>query len=164
MDAAVPSSIAGIFHNQGQACIAGSRIFVQQKVYDEFAERFTDAAGQVKTGDPFANDTIVGPLVSETQFKRVTGYINIGEDEGARILTGGPQKAFNRGYYVRPTVFADVNNQMRIAQEEIFGPVATLIPFKDEHDAVLQGNDTVYGLAAGIWTRTSAGQSRWRAS
>ncbi len=153
MDAAVPSSIAGIFHNQGQACIAGSRIFVEQKVYDEFAERFTDAAGQVKTGDPFANDTIVGPLVSETQFKRVTGYINIGEDEGARILTGGPQKAFNRGYYVRPTVFADVNNQMRIAQEEIFGPVATLIPFKDEHDAVLQGNDTVYGLAAGIWTR-----------
>ncbi len=107
----------------------------------------------MKTGDPFANDTIVGPLVSETQFKRVTGYINIGEDEGARILTGGPQKAFNRGYYVRPTVFADVNNQMRIAQEEIFGPVATLIPFKDEHDAVLQGNDTVYGLAAGIWTR-----------
>jgi acyl-CoA reductase-like NAD-dependent aldehyde dehydrogenase len=153
MDAAVPSSIAGIFHNQGQACIAGSRIFVQQKVYDEFAQRFTEAAGQVKTGDPFANDTIVGPLVSETQFKRVTGYINIGEDEGARLLTGGPEKAYAHGYYVKPTVFANVHNRMRIAQEEIFGPVAALIPFKDENDAVLQGNDTVYGLGAGIWTR-----------
>ena len=153
MEAAVPSSIAGIFHNQGQACIAGSRIFVQHKVYDEFAERFTTAAGQVKTGDPFASDTIVGPLVSETQFKRVTGYINVGEDEGAQLLTGGPEKAFKRGYYVKPTVFSKVHNQMRIAQEEIFGPVAALIPFKDEHDAVLQGNDTVYGLGAGIWTR-----------
>lgn len=153
MDAAIPSSIAGIFHNQGQACIAGSRIFVQQSVYDEFAQRFRGAANQVKTGDPFAADTIVGPLVSETQFKRVTGYINVGEDEGARILAGGPQKAFERGYYVKPTVFANVNNRMRIAQEEIFGPVAALIPFKDENDAVLQGNDTIYGLGAGIWTR-----------
>jgi len=153
MDAAVPSSIAGIFHNQGQACIAGSRIFVQRDIYDEFAERFTGAANQVKTGDPFASDTIVGPLVSETQFKRVTGYIKVGEDEGARLLTGGAGKAFKRGYYVKPTVLADVHNQMRIAQEEIFGPVAALITFKDEHDAVLQGNDTIYGLGAGIWTR-----------
>ena len=153
MDAALPSSVAGIFHNQGQACIAGSRIFVQQKIYDEFAQRFTAAADQVKTGDPFASDTIVGPLVSETQFKRVTGYINVGEDEGAQLLTGGPDKAFSRGYYVRPTVFTKVHNKMRIAQEEIFGPVAALIPFKDENDAVLQGNDTLYGLGAGIWTR-----------
>jgi acyl-CoA reductase-like NAD-dependent aldehyde dehydrogenase len=153
LDAALPSSVAGIFHNQGQACIAGSRIFVQQKIYDEFAERFTAAADKVKTGDPFASDTIVGPLVSQTQFKRVTGYIDIGEDEGAHLLTGGADKALSRGYYVRPTVFSKVHNKMRIAQEEIFGPVAALIPFKDENDAVLQGNDTLYGLAAGIWTR-----------
>ncbi len=165
MDAAVPSSIAGIFHNQGQACIAGSRIFVQRNVYDEFAQRFTDAAGQVKTGDPFANDTVVGPLVSETQFKRVTGYINIGEDEGARILTGGPQKAFDRGYYVKPTVFADVNNQMRIAQEEIFGPVATLDSVQGRARRGAPGQRyCLSDLQPASGPATSAGQSPWRAS
>ena len=122
-------------------------------MYGEFADRFADAANSFKVGSPWEADTQIGPLVSETQYKRVTGYIDIGEKEGASIHTGGRERPFDKGYYVKPTVFSKVDNRMRIAQEEIFGPVAVLIPFKDENDAVLQGNDTTYGLASGVWTR-----------
>jgi phenylacetaldehyde dehydrogenase len=103
-------------------------------------------------GDPFDPKTRMGPLVSKEQFERVVNYVEVGRHEGARLAAGGKSLG-NKGYFVGPTVFADVDNRMRIAREEIFGPVATVIPFKNEDDAVLQGNDTIYGLAASIWTR-----------
>ena len=153
IEAAVTGTAAGIFRSMGQVCSAGSRVFVQRDMYGEFADRFADAANSFKVGSPWDADTQIGPLISETQYKRVTGYIDIGEKEGASIHTGGHERPFDKGYYVKPTVFSKVDNRMRIAQEEIFGPVAVLIPFKDENDAVLQGNDTTYGLASGVWTR-----------
>ena len=110
----------------------------------------------MKQGNGIEEGTQVGPLVSQEQLERVTGYLDIGKKEGAKVLTGGERntaKHLADGYFVKPTVFTGVRNDMRIAREEIFGPVVALIPFKDEHDAVLQGNDTLYGLAAGVWTR-----------
>ncbi|TMA99037.1 MAG: aldehyde dehydrogenase family protein, partial [Deltaproteobacteria bacterium] len=115
-----------------------------------------ESARGMKQGNPFDPDTRIGPLVSREQLERVTGYLEIGKKEGAKALIGGERntaRGLEKGYYVKPTVFTGVRNDMKIAREEIFGPVVSVIPFKDEHDAVLQGNDTTYGLAAGIWTR-----------
>jgi aldehyde dehydrogenase (NAD+) len=153
LEAAVPGTAAGIFRSMGQVCSAGSRIFVQRDMCHEFADRFADVAQSLKVGSPWESGTQIGPLVSQAQYDRVTGYIDIGQKEGATIHTGGKERPFDKGYFVKPTVLSNIENRMRVAQEEIFGPVAVLIPFKDENDAVLQGNDTTYGLASGVWTR-----------
>ncbi len=155
-DAATAGALMGIFFNQGQVCCAGSRLFVQERLYDEFTDKVSALAQQVKLGPPLDPETRMGPLVSSEQYARVKGYLTLGREEGATVKTGGEaatEGALAKGYFVKPTVFTGVRNSMRIAQEEIFGPVVAAIPFKDEHDAVLQGNDTVYGLAAGVWTR-----------
>ncbi len=151
MSQAVPTSMMGVFFNSGQVCCAGTRIFVQKEKYDEFVGQLTKFSEGMKTGDPLDPQTMMGPLVSKEQFDRVRNYLAVGKQEGARVTTGGDALG-EKGYFVKPTVFADVNNSMRIAREEIFGPVAAAIPFKDENDAVLQGNDTDYGLAAAVWT------------
>jgi aldehyde dehydrogenase (NAD+) len=125
-------------------------------MHDEFAETVARAAAGMKQGPGLDPTTQVGPLVSAEQFERVTGYLDVGKREGATALTGGEANAdpaLAGGWFVKPTVFTGVTNDMRIAREEIFGPVVSVIPFTDEHDAVLQGNDTLYGLAAGVWTR-----------
>jgi betaine-aldehyde dehydrogenase len=117
------------------------------------AEQIAAKAAQgFTTGDPFAAETRLGPLVSETQFDRVRGYIQKGIDEGAKVVTGGLDKVHDKGYYIQPTVFSNVNNDMTIAQEEIFGPVLSIIPYDDEEDAVRIANDTIYGLAGGVWS------------
>jgi acyl-CoA reductase-like NAD-dependent aldehyde dehydrogenase len=152
MDAAVRTAVNGVFFNSGQVCVAGTRIFVQRDQYDGFVDKLTKASAAMTTGDPLNPDTRLGPLVSKEQFDRVNNYMAIGKKEGARVTIGG-KSVGGKGYFVKPTVFADVDNNMKIAREEIFGPVATAIPFKDENDAILQGNDTTYGLAAAVWTR-----------
>jgi acyl-CoA reductase-like NAD-dependent aldehyde dehydrogenase len=155
-DAATVGALMGIFFNQGQVCCAGSRLFVQEQLYDEFTDKVGAFAQHVKLGPPLDPETRMGPLVSAEQYDRVKGYLKVGKEEGAKVKAGGEAAtdgAMAKGYFVKPTVFTGVKNSMRIAQEEIFGPVVAAIPFKDEHDAVLQGNDTVYGLAAGVWTR-----------
>jgi acyl-CoA reductase-like NAD-dependent aldehyde dehydrogenase len=153
MNTAVFGSMMGIFLNQGQVCCAGSRIFVQEKMYDQFTDSLTGMAAGLTLGDPFDPNTRMGPLVSKEQHERVLGYLKIGKDEGAKTNIGGERGPQERGYFVKPTVLTGVKNNMRIAREEIFGPVATAIPFKDENDAILQGNDTTYGLAAAVWTK-----------
>lgn len=153
LETAVAQSAIGIFRNQGQVCCAGSRIFVQQKIYNEFADRLAEVTSRIRLGDPLQPDTTMGPLVSQEQYERVLGYLRVGKREGANVKAGGAAGRQPKGYFVAPTVFADVKNNMQIAREEIFGPVAAVIPFRDEADAVVQGNDTIYGLAAAIWTR-----------
>ena len=156
IEEAVKGALMGVFFNQGEVCCAGTRLFVQQKLHDEFAGALATAAATMKQGPGLAADTQVGPLVSKEQLDRVTGYLEIGKKEGAKALTGGERntaKGLEKGYFVKPTVFTGVKNDMRIAQEEIFGPVVSVLPFKDEQDAVFQGNNTFYGLAAGVWTK-----------
>jgi acyl-CoA reductase-like NAD-dependent aldehyde dehydrogenase len=153
MDQAVALSATGVFRNQGQVCCAATRMFVQERIYDEFADRIAAKAQEINLGQPLDPKTTMGPLVSSEQHERVLGYLKLARDEGAKARTGGERGPQDKGYFVKPTIYTDVKNQMRIAREEIFGPVAVLIPFKDENDAVLQGNDTTYGLGAGVWTR-----------
>jgi acyl-CoA reductase-like NAD-dependent aldehyde dehydrogenase len=156
IDAAVAGAAHAIFYNMGQDCAAGSRLFVQRDVYDEFVSGMADTATRLRLGFGLDGGVDQGPLVSREQLDRVTGYLRAGVDEGARPVTGGERASgdgLDRGYYVRPTVFRDATNAMTIAREEIFGPVVTVIPFKDSDDAVLQGNATTYGLGAGVWTR-----------
>src|SRR5262249_34110578 len=153
MDQAVALSAAGVFRNQGQVCCAATRMFVQEGIYDEFAERISKKAEDIRLGAPLDHSTTMGPLVSNEQHQRVLGFLKLANTEGAKAKTGGERGPQLKGYFVKPTIYVDVKNDMRIAREEIFGPVAVLIPFKDEHDAVLQGNDTTYGLGAGVWTR-----------
>ncbi|MGH7879623.1 MAG: aldehyde dehydrogenase family protein, partial [Candidatus Binataceae bacterium] len=150
---AVPTSMMGVYFNSGQVCCAGTRIFVQRDRYDEVVEQLTAFTKNVKVGDPFNQASTLGPVVSQEQFDRVKGYLAVGKQEGAKVSTGGGPAGEGRGYFVQPTLFSDVNNDMRIAREEIFGPVGAAIPFKDENDAVFQGNDTEYGLSAAVWTR-----------
>src|SRR5580692_11109812 len=152
LESAVATSVFGFTMLSGQVCCAGTRVFVQEDFHDRFADALTRYTAKVRAGDPLDPKTTVGPLVSKEQFERVKGYLAIGKDEGAKLTTGG-DVTDGKGYFVNPTVFTDVKNTMQIAREEIFGPVASVIPFKDENDAVLQGNDTTYGLAAGIWSR-----------
>ncbi len=151
MEQAVPGSMMGVFFNSGQVCAAGTRIFVQQDAYDKFNDQLTKFSAGMTMGNGLDPKTKMGPLVSKEQFDKVKGYLELGKKEGARVTIGG-EAGTGKGYFVKPTVFADVNNKMRIAREEIFGPVAATIPFKDENDAVIQGNDTDYGLAAAVWT------------
>jgi len=151
LDAAVKAAGSGIFFNTGQVCSAGSRILAHESVYDEVVQRLAARAESTRIGNPLETSTAMGPLVSEVQMKRVLNYIDIGRAEGASLVTGGSRLG-DVGYFVRPTVFADVEHNMRISQEEIFGPVATVIRFKDEADALRLANGTVYSLAAGVWS------------
>jgi aldehyde dehydrogenase (NAD+) len=152
---AVNGSMAGIFFNQGEVCCAGSRVFVERSVHDEFVDSFSSKAGARKLGDPFDPNTEQGAQVSKEQFDRIMGYIDIGKKEGAKCTTGGERHG-DKGYFIKPTVFAGVNNDMRIAQEEIFGPVASVIPFDSIEQVAAQANKTMFGLAAAVWTRDIA--------
>jgi betaine-aldehyde dehydrogenase len=157
MEQAVNGAMMGIFYNQGQVCCAGSRIFLSEEIKDEFLERFKTKAGRIKVGDPMNKETLMGPQVSEEQLNRIKGYVDIAKNEGATVLAGGspPQleAGFENGFFFQPTIFTEVKNSMRVAQEEIFGPVTSVITFKDEDDLIKQANDTIFGLSAGIWTR-----------
>jgi phenylacetaldehyde dehydrogenase len=136
----------------GQICTAGSRIFVHEKIFDEASEKLKAMAQGQLVGDPLAAGTTMGPLISRQQFDRVSQYVTLGQEEGATLLTGGGRSG-DKGYFHQPTLFVGSRPDMRIVREEIFGPVAVLIPFKDEDDAVFQGNSTEYGLAAAVWTQ-----------
>jgi acyl-CoA reductase-like NAD-dependent aldehyde dehydrogenase len=151
LDLALPSSLIGFSIVSGQVCVCGTRLFVQRDFKDEFVEKLTHFTSTLQVGDPLDPQTTMGPLASKEQYDRVQGYLELGKQEGATTRIGGAV-IDGPGYFVQPTIFDDVRNSMRIAQEEIFGPVLSVIPFKDEDDAVLQGNDTTYGLAAAVWT------------
>jgi betaine-aldehyde dehydrogenase len=152
-EAAIDGALFGVFINQGEVCSAGSRVLVEQKIYSKFVEAMTEKAKKIKLGPPMERDTKMGPLVSKEQYERVRSYQDIGKKE-AKLATGGGRAAgFAKGYYVEPTIFYDVDNSARISREEIFGPVCTVIPFKDEKDALRIANDTPYGLAAAVWSR-----------
>jgi len=155
MERAVQAAYAGIYENMGEVCNAGSRLLVERGIYDEFVERFAaEADGAYVPGDPLNPDTSMGPLVTKADQKRVLGMIEAGKSEGARLVFGGdaPQ-ALEPGAFVNPTLFADVNNDMSIARQEIFGPVASIIPFDSVDEGLAIANDTIYGLAASIWTK-----------
>jgi aldehyde dehydrogenase (NAD+) len=151
LDQAVEGSHFALFFNQGQCCCAGSRLFIEQKVHDQFVEKMVKKVKKTKVGDPFDESTTQGPQVSQEQFDKVMGYINAGRESGARMLTGG-KRIGKEGYFIEPTVFADVQDQHAIAQEEIFGPVMSIIPFKDVDEVIERGNRSMYGLAAAVWT------------
>jgi aldehyde dehydrogenase (NAD+) len=152
VDEAVEGAHLGLFVNQGQSCCAGSRVFVEEKIYDEFLEKSIARALKRKVGDPLDPRTDQGPQVSQSQFDRVMGYIEAGKSEGATLACGG-DRVGDRGYFVQPTVFSGVQDEMTIAREEIFGPVMSVIPFKDVDEVIRRANRTTYGLAAGVWTR-----------
>jgi acyl-CoA reductase-like NAD-dependent aldehyde dehydrogenase len=152
LETAANGSLCAIFMNQGQMCVAGSRLIVEEKIYDKFLELLVAKTRKLKVGDPMDPATDIGPLISEKQKKRVLDYIAIGKKE-ARCVVGGGVPAREKGYFVEPTIFADVNNNMRIAREEIFGPVLSVIKVKDASEALRVANDTDYGLAAMIWTK-----------
>ncbi|HMF55293.1 MAG TPA: aldehyde dehydrogenase family protein [Pyrinomonadaceae bacterium] len=157
IEQAVNGAMMGIFFNQGQVCCAGSRLFLDERVKDEFLEKFKERAGRVKVGDPLDKATQMGPQVSSEQLERIKSYVGIAREEGATVLAGGGSpvldEKFQNGYFFQPTIFSEVQNEMRVAQEEIFGPVSCVITFKDEEDLIRQANETIYGLSAGIWTR-----------
>lgn len=156
---ALDAAIFMIFSANGERCTAGSRIIVQRTIYERFVADFAARASRLAVGDPLDPQTIIGPMISPGHLKKVTSYIEIGQQEGAKLVCGGGTPAvadkFASGNWVQPTVFADVDNRMRVAQEEIFGPVACLIPFKTEEDAIRIANDTVYGLSSYLWTENT---------
>ena len=161
LDRALDAAVFMIFSNNGERCTAGSRILVQQSIYADFVQKFSERARRITVGDPQDEKTIVGPMISKNHLAKVRSYIELGPKEGATLVCGGldrPSYApalparVAQGNYVWPTVFADVDNRMRIAQEEIFGPVACLIPFKDEADAIAKANDIAYGLSSYVWS------------
>ena len=152
LDAAVKAAASGIFFNTGQVCSAGSRVLVQAGIYDEVVERLAARARSIRVGPPGERSTAMGPIVSHTQMARVLDYIDIGIREGASLVAGG-QRLDQPGYFVSPTVFANVEHDMRISQEEIFGPVVSVVRFEDEEDAIAKANGTRYSLAAGVWSR-----------
>ncbi len=155
LDAAVAGAEVALFLNQGQCCCAGSRLFVEEKIHDEFVERCVERAKGRTLGDPFDPNTIQGPQVDRDQFDKILGYIEKGKQQGAKVLTGGGRFG-ERGYFVEPTVFTGVKDDMVIAQEEIFGPVMSVLPFKTVDEVIERGNKTCYGLAAAVWTRDVA--------
>jgi aldehyde dehydrogenase (NAD+) len=151
---AVKRGVADVMRNTGQSCNALTRMLVHRDSYEEAVALAAESAAKYAPGDPGDEATRMGPLVSAAQLERVRSYLALGVEEGARLVTGGPEPVEGRpnGYYVRPTVFADVSNDMRIAQEEIFGPVLVVIPYDTEEEAVAIANDTVYGLNAAVWS------------
>jgi 4-guanidinobutyraldehyde dehydrogenase/NAD-dependent aldehyde dehydrogenase len=153
LDEAAREAAIGIFFNAGQVCSAGSRLLVQRAVHDELVDRIARFAAELKPGDPLDPQTRLGPVVNGSRMRRILDYVQLGEQEGARRRVGGTQARIESGgFYVDPTVFERVSNRMRIAQEEIFGPVLSTIVFDDVEEAVRIANDTVFGLAAGLWT------------
>ena len=156
LDAAVAGLLSGIFAAAGQTCIAGSRALVQRDIYAEVQERLLARTRTIKIGDPMLADTEMGPIANEPQYAKVQQFVEVGKSDGAKLVAGGKRPegdALRRGFYFEPTVFADVRNDMRIAREEVFGPILSLIPFDDEADALRIANDTLYGLGSGVWTR-----------
>jgi aldehyde dehydrogenase (NAD+) len=156
LDAAVPGAAMAVFANSGQICSAGTRLFVENKVYDEFVGRVAEFGKKLQVGNGLDPNTQIGPLVSAQQMERVSGYLAIGRKEGAHALAGGApltEGAMSKGYFVPPTVFANVQDNMRIAQEEIFGPVISAISFKDSDDLIQRANATTFGLGSGVWTK-----------
>jgi acyl-CoA reductase-like NAD-dependent aldehyde dehydrogenase len=153
LEAAVPGAFNAIYSNSGQACNAGSRLFVQEAMFEEVVERLAGFARDAKVGPGLDPETEFGPLVSAEQLERVRGYIDSGVAEGAELVVGGNGAAAERGYFVRPTLFTGVSDEMRVAREEIFGPVLVAMPFSDLEEVARRANDTEYGLAAGVWTR-----------
>ena len=152
-EAAIDGALFGVFVNQGEVCSAGSRILVQKSIYKKFVDAMAEKAKTIKVGRPLERETKMGALVSKEQYDRVLSYLEIGKKE-AKLASGGARSdKFDKGYYVQPTIFYDVDNSARIAREEIFGPVAAVIPFEDERDALKIANDSPYGLAAAVWTR-----------
>jgi acyl-CoA reductase-like NAD-dependent aldehyde dehydrogenase len=155
-DMAIDGLQLGILFNQGQVCCAGSRVFVQEGIYDEWVKKAVDAFNKVKVGDPLDPATQMGAIIYEGQMKKVLEYIEIAKREGARVIAGGERISsggLDKGFFLRPTLLADVNNGMRVAREEIFGPVAAIIKFKTEDEVVAMANDSVYGLGGAVWTR-----------
>jgi betaine-aldehyde dehydrogenase len=155
LEVAVEGALFGVFINQGEVCSAGSRILVQRPIYKTFVDAMVEKARTIKIGAPLDRETKMGPLISREQFDRVRMYQELGKTEAKVAIGGGTASvaSLGRGYFVEPTIFYDVDNAARIAREEIFGPVASVIPFDDEADALRIANDTVYGLAAAVWTR-----------
>jgi betaine-aldehyde dehydrogenase len=152
-EAAIDGALFGVFINQGEVCSAGSRILVEKSIYSKFVDAMSAKAKTIRLGPPLERETKMGPLVSKEQFDRVRSYQELGKKEAKVAAGGGRSAAIARGYYVEPTIFYDVENSARIAQEEIFGPVAAVIPFASEADAIRIANDTPYGLAAAVWSR-----------
>jgi aldehyde dehydrogenase (NAD+) len=153
LDLAIDGSIYACYFHQGQCCVAGTRLILTDKLYDEVIERIKNKLSGLKIGNPMDKDTNIGPLVSEEQQKRVLKYIEIGIKEGARLVYGGKVPQELKGFFVEPTLFADVTIDMTIAKEEIFGPVLSVIKVKDENDALKIANNSPYGLAGGVWTK-----------
>ncbi|MGN1286205.1 MAG: aldehyde dehydrogenase family protein [Bradyrhizobium sp.] len=151
LEAAAKAAAAGIFFNAGQVCSAGSRVLVQENAYDEVVERLVARAEALRIGDPADRATVLGPVISDKQMRSILDYVEIGRNEGAQLATGGARVG-DRGYFISPAVFANVAHEMRISQEEIFGPVVSVIKFKDEADALRIANGTAYSLAAGVWS------------
>jgi len=152
-EAAIDGALFGVFVNQGEVCSAGSRILVEKSIYSKFVDAMAAKAKTIRLGPPLERETKMGPLVSKEQYDRVRGYQETGKKEAKLAAGGGRPASIGKGYYVEPTIFYDVNNSAKIAREEIFGPVAAVIPFKDEAEAMKIANDTPYGLAAAVWTR-----------
>ncbi len=154
MEAAIKGAIMGIFFNQGQVCCAGSRLFLEKKVHDEFLEKLSDKASKMRQGPGLDEKTQIGPQVSRDQVKRILDYIEIAKKEGAKLVCGGDQPGgeLKDGYFVKPTIFKGVNNKMRIAQEEVFGPVLSVIPFDTIEEVAAEANKTTYGLSGAVWT------------
>ena len=150
---AIDGALFGVFINQGEVCSAGSRILVHKPIYKKFVDAMTEKARTIRVGAPLERETKMGALVSKEQYERVRSYQELGKKEAKVSIGGDRAKQFDKGYYVEPTIFYDVDNSARIAREEIFGPVASVIPFEDEKDAIRIANDSPYGLAAAVWTR-----------
>ncbi len=156
LDMAVDGSLFGIFFHCGQVCTSGSRLFVHEKIYDNFVARLIEKAKKIKLGDPKDFNTGMGPLVTDVHRKRVEGYIEAGKNEGAKLELGGKRpENFQKGFFLEPTIFTGVQNSMKIAQEEIFGPVLSVLKFKSESEVVQMANDTIYGLAGGVWSKNT---------
>jgi phenylacetaldehyde dehydrogenase len=152
LESAIPGASMAIFFNQGQCCCAGSRLFVEKKVFDKVVDGISQAASKIRVRPGLDPDSDLGPLVSEEQLNRVCGYLESGVKEGAKAVVGGSREG-DKGYFVKPTVLVNTNDKMKVVQEEIFGPVVTATPFSDMNEIITRANDTVYGLAAGVWTR-----------
>jgi aldehyde dehydrogenase (NAD+) len=152
LDAAAQGAYIGLFLNQGQCCCAGSRLFVESSVHDEFLSKLQALTEKRKVGDPFAADTQQGPQVDQAQFDKIMSYVDKGRDEGATCVTGG-ERVGDKGYFIAPTIFDNVNDDMSIAKDEIFGPVLSVLTFDDKEDMIRRANNTMFGLAAAVWTR-----------